>query len=120
MNEGLFTIPRPTAPTAQDLDNPTMEEQIDMKIFDKEIDAYIKRKGILADNMQKAYSLILGQYTDLLQSKLKQQATWTTVSTSQDVIELLKLVKSIAFWFEDQKFLLLALYRSKLQLYNFH
>ena len=42
MNEGLFTIPRPTAPTAQDPANLTLEEHIDAKIFDKEINAYIK------------------------------------------------------------------------------
>ena len=66
VNEKLFEVPHPGAPTTQDPNSPTADELVDMKIFDKEIDAYIKRKGILADNVQKAYSLMIGQCTDLL------------------------------------------------------
>ena len=74
-------------------------------------------KFILEDNIQKAYSLVLGQCTDLLQSKLKQQATWVAVSQAQNVIDLLALIKTITFRFEDQNFLPLALYQAKANLY---
>jgi hypothetical protein len=62
-------------------------------IFKGEIDAYIKRKTMLEDNIQKAYSLVLGQCTDLLQSKLKQQTQWATIAQDQDAIELIGLIK---------------------------
>ena len=87
-------------------------------IFKGKIDAYIKRDAALDDNIQKAYSLVLGQCTDLLQSKLKQQNTWAAIALAQDVIELVKLIKAITFKFEDQKFLPLALYQAKSNLYN--
>jgi hypothetical protein len=87
-------------------------------IFKGKIDAYIKRSAIQDNNVQKAYSLVLGQCTDLLQSKMKQQNTWATIALAQDVIELVKLIKAITFWFEDQKFLPLALYQAKANLYN--
>ena len=45
-------------------------------IFKQEVDACIKKKSILDENVQKACSLILGQCTDLLQSKLEQQREW--------------------------------------------
>ena len=37
----------------------------------KKIDLYVERDGILDENLQKAYSLIFGQFTELLKSKLK-------------------------------------------------
>ena len=70
------------------------------------------------DNVQKTYALVIGQCTDLLQSKLKQQSSWATISQAQDAIALLALIKTITFRFEDQKFLPLALYQSKSNLSN--
>jgi hypothetical protein len=61
---------------------------------------------------------VIGQCTDLLQSKLKQQAQWNTISLEQDAIALVSLIKTITFKFEDQKFLPLALYQSKANVYN--
>jgi hypothetical protein len=87
-------------------------------IFKGEIESYIKRKSLLDDNIQKTYSLVIRQCTDLLQSKLKQQTAWASISQDQDDIALIGLVKTITFRFEDQKFLPLALYLSKASLYN--
>jgi hypothetical protein len=87
-------------------------------IFKGELDSYIKRKAMLDNNIQKTYSLVIGQCTDLLQSKLKQQAQWATISEDQDAIALISLIKSITLRFEDQKFLPLALYLSKANFYN--
>ena len=118
INEVVATINLPRAPEVVDPTDMTPEEEVARMIFKGEVDAYIKRKGVLHDNVQKAYSLVLGQCTDLLQSKLKQQATWAAVSIDQDVIRLISMIKSITFKFEDQKFLPLALYQAKANLYN--
>ena len=63
--------------------------------------------------------MVLSQCTNLLQTKLKQQATWETVENAQDGIVLIALIKTVIHHFEDQKFLPLALYNAKLNLYNF-
>ena len=57
---------------------------------------------------------------DLLQTKLRQQATWDTIETNQDRIAFLALIKNMVHWFKDQKYLPLALYNVKLNLYQFH
>ena len=118
INEAKVVIALPTAPVIVDDDDPTAVEKVQLMIFKGEIDSYIKRRSILDDNIQKAYSLILGQCTDLLQSKMKQQATWEATSIAQDAIKLVTMIKSITFKFEDQKFLPLALYQAKANLYN--
>jgi Reverse transcriptase (RNA-dependent DNA polymerase) len=118
VNETKFTIPIPAAPTIVDPAALTPLEVVANMIFKGKIDAYIKRDAVLEDNIQKAYSLVLGQCTDLLQSKLKQQSTWAAIALAQDVIDLVKLIKTITFKFEDQKYLPLALYQAKMNLYN--
>ena len=118
LNEARTNIPVPAAPTITDPTNVTSLEAVANMIFKGKIDAYIKRDAVLDDNIQKAYSLVLGQCTDLLQSKLKQQNAWAAIALAQDVIELIKLIKSITFKFEDQKFLPLALHQAKANVYN--
>ena len=118
VNEIKFDIPIPTAPVLVDPLAPTPAETVLNMIFKGKITAYIKRDAILDDNIQKAYSLVLGQCTDLLQSKLKQQQNWAAIALAQDVIQLIVLIKSITFKFEDQKYLPLALYQAKANIYN--
>jgi hypothetical protein len=66
-------------------------------IFKGELESHIKRKSILDDDVQKACSLVIGQCTNLLQSKLKQQAQWSTVSQEQDAVPQISLIKTITF-----------------------
>ena len=66
-NSKCFEIPMPTAPS----DNDTALLTI---ILNRKIYIYVKRDGILDENLQKAYSLIHGQCTELLKSKLNTNA----------------------------------------------
>jgi hypothetical protein len=118
VHELKITIPIPSAPTIADPTALTPQEEVDKIIFKGELDAYVKRKNVLEESIMKTYSLVLGQCTDLLQSKLKQQNAWEAISEKQDAIALIGLIKTITFRFEDQKFLPLALYQSKAHLYN--
>ena len=118
LNESKIVIPIPQSPTYVDPAALTAAEEVAKIIFKGELDAFVKRKSALDDNIQKAYSLVIGQCTDLLQSKLKQQANWSFINTEQDAIGLITLIKTITFRFEDQKFLPLALYQSKANVYN--
>jgi hypothetical protein len=74
VHEVKITIPTPTAPTIVDPQAVTPVEQVAQMILKDELEAYIKRKAMLDDNIQKTYSLVIGQCTNLQQSKLKQQA----------------------------------------------
>ena len=71
-------------------------------ILNRKIDIYVKRDGILDENLQKASSLIHGQCTELLKSKLKTSANWETVSSQYDMLGLLDAIKTILYKFEDQ------------------
>jgi hypothetical protein len=47
----------------------------------------------LKKSREKVYLLVLGQCTQVLVDKMKQDATWVTVSESFDPILLFKLIK---------------------------
>ena len=74
-------------------------DEVERMILTKKVDAYIKRDSILNDNIQKAYSLMLGQCTELLKSKLKTTTYWMTVSTDFDLLGLIKTIRSVIFKF---------------------
>ena len=74
-NSTRFVIPLPVVSD----DN---ANALTRSISTKKIDLYVKRDGILDENLQKAYSLIFGQCTELLKSKLKSSVNWDTMSST--------------------------------------
>ena len=85
----------------------------------KKIYLYVKRDGILDENLQKAYSLIFGLCTELLKSKLKSSVNWDTMSSTYDMFTLLEDIKTIIYKLEDQNYLPLSLHKAKINFYNF-
>ena len=65
-NSKRFEIPIPTVPSDNDI-------ALLKIILNRKIDIYVKHDSILDENLQKAYSLIHGQCTELLKSKLKRR-----------------------------------------------
>ena len=82
----------PTTPS----DNDTALLKI---ILNRKIDIYVKRDDIFEENLQKAYSLIHGQCTELLKSKLKTNENLETVSSQYDMLGLLEAIKTIIYKF---------------------
>jgi hypothetical protein len=115
-NELLLPIPLPTEPVL--VAPATALTTAQTLIFKGQIDQYIKRNAMLQENMQKAYSLILGQCTELLRAKMKQSADWATISVAFDVLGLILRIKAIVFKFDDQKFLPVSLHQAKQNFYS--
>jgi hypothetical protein len=110
-HEQLFVIPKP-----QKL--PDKADAIDKRIWEKEIDEYVKRKGKLEENCRKLFSLVLGQCTDYLKAKLESLASYPSMKENFDVFQLIKSVKGVTFKFEDSKYHLEALHDAKIRFYS--
>jgi len=115
-NEKMFVLIVPTYPENEE--TKTEPSELNKMMFKGELGSYLKRKSILEENCQRSYSLILGQCTDLLKSKLKQSEHWDAMSTNFDVLALIKAIKAITFKFEDQKYLPLSLHNAKAAFYR--
>ena len=87
-NSTRFSIPLPVVPgdTANALTR---------SITTKKIYLYVKRDSILDENLQKAYSLIFGQCTELLKRKLNSRVNWDAMSSTYYMFALLDAIKTI-------------------------
>ena len=78
----MFVVPAPKDPAEEEEDDKdaagnvtkTARQKVSYvknKTFEEEITEYVKRKQILSTNLEKAFSIILGQCTYDLQKKLE-------------------------------------------------
>ena len=97
-------IPMPTERTS--ITNDRLRE----KLFEKDIETWAKRESIYRQNKASLYSIVLGQCTEAMKAKLESDSGYETISGDSDVIELLKLIRSIAFAYESKRYPYLAVF----------
>jgi len=88
------------------------------RIWEKEIDEYVKEKAKLKQNVKALYSLVWGQCSDAMRAKLEGQQGHEAMSKRADGIGLLKAIKSIVYNFQDQKYLPEALFEANRRFYS--
>jgi len=86
------------------------------RIWEKDVNKYVKRKNMLSENLKTAYSLVYGQCTDALRAKLEAQPGHS--AEASDVIALLKSIKTVMFSFQAQKYAPRALCEAKRRFYS--
>jgi hypothetical protein len=92
----------------------------EIRIWEKSIDNYVKRKTILTENIMTAYSLIWGQCSNVMRQKVETCTYFSMISQKGDAIVLLKLIKDVAYNYQVQKYVPQALHEAKNRFYNFH
>jgi hypothetical protein len=92
----------------------------DKRIWGKEIDEYVRRKAKLTANYEKLYSLILGQCTEHMVSKLESLDDFKEIERALDVIKLMKAIKGVSYQFEGQKYEDEALHQAMKRFYLFN
>jgi hypothetical protein len=73
------------------------------RYWEKKLDAFVKRKELLADNMGRLYSLVWGQCTEMMKQKVEAMDEYAEHAKEKDGIELLKMVRSLCFSYQSQK-----------------
>ena len=69
-------------------DIPIDMSESEKTVYGNEWCNYQEQNTNMENNRGQAYSLILGQYTQLLQDTIKQDTAWNTTSTSYNPIVL--------------------------------
>jgi hypothetical protein len=77
------------------------------------VDDFVKRRTILNENIKTANSLIWGQCSDIMRQKVESSAEFETISHTGNATDLLKVIKNLAYIYEIQKYVPLAVYESK-------
>jgi hypothetical protein len=95
-------VPRPEDP-------PDDATQWDRRIWDKMVDAWIKASIQLEQDLQRMYSVAMGQCTDALRAKLESQDGFQAISQASNLVGLLRMIRDISFNFQSQKYDVLKL-----------
>jgi hypothetical protein len=97
-NLAMPAMPEPADPTAA----ATMTQ---LRIWEKSVDEHVKRKTYLVENMKTVYSLVWGQCTDVMRTKLEATNNFKTLSTNGDGLGLIMAIKDLVFHFKSQQHL---------------
>jgi hypothetical protein len=85
-NKAKFVPLKPT-------DIGTLTDPTDKRVWEKEIDEYVRRKAKLTVNCEKLYLLILGQCAEHMLAKLELLSEFKKIDHDLDVIKLTKAIK---------------------------
>ena len=80
---------------------------------------YCERKSHLEEYQGQAFSLILGQCTQLLKDKMKQDTDWTPVSMSYQPLRLYRLIKKTILAQTEDQYPVATVYNEEFALYSF-
>jgi hypothetical protein len=110
-NLRLIVIPAPA-------DTPAEANRTELKIWGKRVDKFVRRETQLEENMKTAYTLVWGQCSDMMRQRIETYNVYSEISTTGDVIALLKIIKGINFNFQSQKHVPVSLHEAKKSLYG--
>jgi hypothetical protein len=68
-------------------------DQRQIHLWQQIVNIQVKEQRVLAENVKKAYALILGQCSPMLSSKIKGSDKYTDASKDSDVVKLLKIIR---------------------------
>ena len=93
-----------------------------IRIWEKEVDEFIKRGILLSKNLKTAYSLIYGQCSEAMRAKLESRAKLEEsrpnhharmLEATADAIGMLENIHTVMFQFQAQWYVALALHKAK-------
>ena len=80
-------------------DLPSNTTDVDITIYDKKCDMYVKLEETLYDNLQKVYGLIWGQCSAGLRADIKGLNEYQEATDSLDALWLMLNLKKSDFWY---------------------
>jgi hypothetical protein len=109
MTDTVETAPMDIADTAT---------KTEVKIWEMEIDQFVKNKRNYKSNKVMLHSVIWGQCSEAMQAKVKTDPSFQTIHDNSDSLALIKIIKGIAYKFESQQNMYLALDNAKSAFYT--
>eukprot|EP00957_Ditylum_brightwellii_P072372 5500718-Ditylum_brightwellii.AAC.1 len=70
-------------------------------IIQKEYDLYMKRKATYKQNKTRMHAVAYGQCSEAMRAKLESTDKYEAAAEASNVIQLLRLIKKIAYQYES-------------------
>ena len=113
----MITFAEPTQPQPEVQGGPISETKT--LIWKRQIEMYVKRQEKLEDNLRQAFTLVIGQCTEVMINKLEALNEYKRIKADCDVLALLDQMKSLTFKYEEQKYCYSSVYFANKRFYNF-
>ena len=107
-HEQDFELTRPSAPSGSTRSSST----VDQDIYKEKIKGYVARMEKYTENKHKLYSVIWGQCSDSMQSKLQNKDNFMQIDEDRDCLNLLKEIKGIMFNFESEQYPIISMHQA--------
>ena len=101
-------------------DHDTEASKTPIRIWEKKVDIYVKRLEFYVSNKCALYSVIWSQCSEAMQAKIKSDDGFEATHKASDSLNLMQIIKGIAYKFESQKNVYLALDNAKCAFYTSH
>ena len=85
--------------------DPEEIDKTDLRIWEKEVDEFVKRKTAYTRNKQALYMIIWGQCSDTMQARPRSLDKFAKIESTKNCLALLKEIKAITYKFESQRYL---------------
>jgi hypothetical protein len=105
-NKKRFKVPMPA-------DISTDASATNKRVWECRVDEFVKHDNCLTANLETAFSLVMGQCTEFIRTKLDALKDWKGIKDSFDLIRMIKATKGLAYQFEGQKYYAMALHQAK-------
>ena len=88
------------------------------RIWEKEVDEYMKRRSVLNLNIRTLYSLVWGQCTDAFRARIEARSDYDGMSRNAQELNLLGAIKDVVYNFQDQKYIPHSIHDAKRRFYG--
>jgi hypothetical protein len=93
------------------------DDEGDKRIWEKEIDEYVREKKCLKENLKTLYSLVWGQCSDVIRTRIEALDNHEEMSLKGDSIGLLQAIKGIVYNFQSEKYRPMAIHEAMRRFY---
>ena len=90
-----------------------------VKIWERDVEEYVKKWNTVQENLKTAFSLVYGQCSEELRAKLESRPDHAEVEATSDSLRLLRNIRTVMFQFQSQRYAPLALHEAKRRFYVF-
>jgi hypothetical protein len=119
MTDTILDMPPAPEPTPGTTETEAAAVSASAQVFWKqEVDMYFRKKNMYENNKCALYTVIWSQCSEAMQAKAKSHDGYDTIYETSDNLTLINVIKGIAYKFESQKSMYLALDDAKHAFYT--
>ena len=93
-------------------------DKTDLRIWEKQVDEYVKRINAYANNKEALFAILWGQCSDSMQTRLKTIDDFKSINEERKCLSLLTEIQGITYKFETQRYPCEALFDVFLSFYQ--